>query len=103
MKNKGCPLRRGELAIDAEIPKICRDQCEVRWSKSIDAQNLDGPYYHYGNDPEGCSGEVEHSHDSLRSIDESSTRVYSIIDRCTKHDVELGEQGYIFQCENNIN
>ena len=98
---ENCPLSGGKHAIGEKIPEFCRRHCEDRWGEAISKQILAGGYDHFGSDPEGCSGEVENSHDALQSVDDSPTRIYSIIDRCAEHDVELGEQGYQFNCDNN--
>lgn len=96
-----CPLSGGHQSIEG-IPRFCREHCESLWDQAVKEQRLDGAYDHYGVDPVGCEREIEHSHEGLQSVDDGPARVYSLVDVCVEHEVEVGEQGYPFECPHNF-
>lgn len=95
-----CPLLYGQIAI-GEIPEVCISQCEKRWDEAIKNSVYDGDYDFYeGDHSETCNSYLEHSHMGLQApsvADQSPNRVVSLVDMCG-HGVEIGEQGYSFDC-----
>lgn len=86
-----CPLDLGP-EMTFEIPDVCMRQCQELYVNASESS-----YDRYDTD-EHCRADTEFSHDALHRTGDSGERSYVVVDRCTQHDEEVGEQGYNFVC-----
>ena len=87
------------------LPSICMRQCVEKWEEALKTQTPEIDDYEKMTvvDAECIHEryEVVHSHQALQAIDDSNTRLYSLVDKCDNCHTELVENVYTFQCPNN--
>ncbi len=104
-----CPLADMSVGyMVGDIPDICQQQCEQLWDEAIRKDIIDGPYDMYNPEqheeycPKANISDTEYSSSALHKL-KGSKRDYVVVDECTSCGIEIGEQGYIFNCPaNNI-
>lgn len=91
-----CPLGTGLYwNHGGNIPNICVEQCESIWQDAARGPEIIDVFN------EDCmkSCPIEFEDDAIqRTNDDSQTRLYSILNHCFNHSVEMYASEYTFDC-----
>ncbi len=87
-----CPLSGGGHAIES-LPSFCLKNCFDRWDRVYrDKPAIVDDFAEIEPNDSHCQHEnlgVSNSHEGLATVGKSSTRVYSIVDKCDNCQTEL--------------
>lgn len=97
MSLDSCPLDRGiHWESRLEIPDTCQSNCGKLWQEAASGPSAIDVF-----DP-GCmeACDIEYDDQSLQRLGVGSERVYTVLNICMNHGIEMFAEEYAFECPN---